>query len=213
MRRSARVDTGLLVAFAYPDRIGRARDAAGRYLLANGRGARFAEPQALAKSEFIVAAELDGAEREARIFLAAPSSCADIWSASSNRTSRCTSEIVWDEREQAVRARRDRRLGALVLESKRFATPSARRCSAPRSRDCAARAWVRCPGRKDLRQWQARVALMRAHAVPSRGALARLVRRGALVDARAVGAALDGRPHRGATILRAWIWAMRFMRA
>jgi ATP-dependent helicase HrpB len=48
----------------------------GRYLLANGRGARFREPQAMAKAEFIVAAELDGAEREARIFLAAPISAA-----------------------------------------------------------------------------------------------------------------------------------------
>ena len=52
--------------------------AAGRYLLANGRGARFAEPQALAKSEFIVAAELDGADRDARIFLAAPLEREDI---------------------------------------------------------------------------------------------------------------------------------------
>ncbi len=64
--------TGILLAWAYPDRIAQSRGDGGRYLLANGRGARFAEAQALAKSEFIVAAELDGAEREARIFLAAP---------------------------------------------------------------------------------------------------------------------------------------------
>ena len=70
--------TGILLAWAYPDRIGRARSDGGRYLLANGRGARFGEPQALSKSEFIVAAELDGAEREARIFLAAPLQLADL---------------------------------------------------------------------------------------------------------------------------------------
>jgi hypothetical protein len=64
--------------WAYPDRIGRARGDGGRYLLANGRGARFGEPQALSKSEFIVAAELDGAEREARIFLAAPLRLEDL---------------------------------------------------------------------------------------------------------------------------------------
>ncbi len=64
--------TGILLAWAYPDRIGQARGDGGRYLLANGRGAHFAEPQALSKAEYIVAAELDGAEREARIFLAAP---------------------------------------------------------------------------------------------------------------------------------------------
>src|SRR5277367_5786041 len=69
---------GVLLAWAYPDRIAQARGVDGRYLLANGRGARFGEPQALAKSGFIVAAELDAAEREARIFLAAPISLADL---------------------------------------------------------------------------------------------------------------------------------------
>ena len=94
----------------------RARDGGGRYLLANGRGARFAEPQALAKSEFIVAAELDGAERDARIFLAAPLEREDIERLFEDQIEEC-SEIVWDEREEAVRARKERRLGALVLRS------------------------------------------------------------------------------------------------
>ena len=70
--------TGILLAWAYPDRIARSRGDGGRYLLANGSGVRFAESQALAKSEFIVAAELDGAEREARIFLAAPIDLDDL---------------------------------------------------------------------------------------------------------------------------------------
>ena len=44
----------------------------GRYTLANGRGALFAEPQALARQEFIVAVDLDDRDRDARILLAAP---------------------------------------------------------------------------------------------------------------------------------------------
>ena len=158
--------TGLLVAFAYPDRIGRARDAAGRYLLANGRGARFAEPQALAKSEFIVAAELDGAEREARIFLAAPIERADLERQFESHIA-MHEKIVWDAREQAVRARRDHRLGALVLESEDIR--DADRAAVQR----AALEGLRSlglgvlPWSKDLKQWQARVALMRAYAVPS----------------------------------------------
>jgi len=158
--------TGLLVAFAYPDRIGRARDAAGRYLLANGRGARFAEPQALAKSEFIVAAELDGAEREARIFLAAPIERADLERQFESHIE-LHEETVWDAREQAVRARRDHRLGALVLESEDIR--DADRAAVQR----AALEGLRSlglgvlPWSKDLKQWQARVALMRAYAVPS----------------------------------------------
>ena len=158
--------TGLLVAFAYPDRIGRARDAAGRYLLANGRGARFAEPQALAKSEFIVAAELDGAEREARIFLAAPIERADLERRFESHIE-VHEAIAWDAREQAVRARREHRLGALVLDSEdiRDADRAAMQRAALeglRSLGLGVLPWS-----KDLRQWQARVALMRAYAVPS----------------------------------------------
>ena len=105
--------TGILLAWAYPDRIGRARGDSGRYLLANGRGARFAEPQALAKSEFIVAAELDGAEREARIFLAAPIAVADLEKYFATLIHE-SADIHWDDKDQAIRARRERRLGALV---------------------------------------------------------------------------------------------------
>ncbi len=50
----------LLLAYAYPDRIGRAREGGGgRYLLSGGRGAAFGSPTALARSEYIVVAALD----------------------------------------------------------------------------------------------------------------------------------------------------------
>src|SRR5207249_3512939 len=48
---------GPLLAFAYPDRIGRARAGGdGRFALANGRGAAFGSPQALARRELGVEA-------------------------------------------------------------------------------------------------------------------------------------------------------------
>jgi ATP-dependent helicase HrpB len=158
--------TGILLALAYPDRVARARGENGRYLLANGRGAHFAEPQALAKSEFIVAAELDGAEREARIFLAAPVSVEDLEREFSALIADRT-EIVWDPQEQAVRARKERRLGALVLESGEI------RDADPDAVMTAALAGLRqmgvgaLPWKRDLRQWQARVMLMRQFAVPA----------------------------------------------
>ncbi len=157
---------GMLLALAYPDRIARSRGGAGRYLLANGRGAHFGEPQALAKSEFLVAAELDGAEREARIFLAAPIAAADLerlFAAQINTRS----EIVWDDRQGAVRARRERRLGALVLDSAELeaADPEGLRgamLAGLRQLGIGALPWTR-----ELRQFQARVALMRAAGVPA----------------------------------------------
>jgi len=158
--------TGILLALAYPDRIGRARGDGGRYVLANGRGARFAEPQALAKSEFIVAAQLDGAEREARIFLAAPLRLEDIERLLAPHIVE-QAEIVWDERELKIQARRQRRLGALVLAASdiRNADPEALQSAALaglRHLGIAALPWT-----ADLRQWQARVALMLKYAVPA----------------------------------------------
>jgi ATP-dependent helicase HrpB len=158
--------TGILLAWAYPDRIGRARGDGGRYLLANGRGARFGEPQALAKAEFIVAAELDGAEREARIFLAAPLRHADLEKYFSAQILD-HAEIVWDDRDQAIRARRERRLGALLLESIEIRHPD------PQAVQNAALAGLRqlgiagLPWTPELRQWQARVMLMQQYAVAS----------------------------------------------
>jgi len=158
--------TGILLAWAYPDRIGRARGEGGRYLLANGRGARFAEPQALAKSEFIVAAELDGAEREARIFLAAPIAIADLekYFAALIREN---ADIRWDDKDQSIRARRERRLGALVLDSAEIRDPD------PDAMQAAALAGLKqlgvtgLPWTKDLLQWRARVMLMQQYAVPA----------------------------------------------
>ncbi len=158
--------TGLLVGLAYPDRIGRARDAGGRYLLANGRGARFAEPQALAKSEFIVAAELDGAEREARIFLAAPIRAEDLESHFAAHISEHR-EIAWDEREQAVRARRERRLGALVLESSEIRRPDPLEVQKAVLSGLRQMGLAVLPWSKALRQWQARVGLMLKLSVPA----------------------------------------------
>jgi ATP-dependent helicase HrpB len=158
--------TGILLAWAYPDRIGRARGEGGRYLLANGRGARFGEPQALSKAEFIVAAELDGADREARIFLAAPLTLADVEEHFSQQISE-RAEILWDDREQAIRARRERRLGALLLDSTEIRNPD------PKGLQSAALLGLRqlgidgLPWTPALRQWQARVMLMHQYSVPS----------------------------------------------
>jgi ATP-dependent helicase HrpB len=157
---------GVLLAWGYPDRIGRARGDGGRYLLANGRGARFGEPQALSKSELIVAAELDGAEREARIFLAAPIS-AELLDKYFSPLIAESAEIRWDEREGAVLARRERRLGALLLDSSDIRTPDAdavlhAALLGLQQLGVAGLAWS-----KDLSQWRSRVMLMRQYAVPA----------------------------------------------
>ena len=122
---AAAVDAGLLLAFAYPDRIGRRRPGGeGRYTLANGRGAAFAGPQALARQEFIVAVDLDDRERDARILLAAPLERGQLLEHFADRLRR-HERVAWSSRDQAVLARRTLELDGLVLEDKPLATLSA----------------------------------------------------------------------------------------
>jgi len=106
---------GILLAFAYPDRIGQGRPGGGgRFLLRNGSGAYFSETQLLSGSPHIVAAELDGQRRESRIFLAAPVALDDIERFFSEQILR-EELVAWDAEADAVRARRQERLGALLL--------------------------------------------------------------------------------------------------
>lgn len=118
-------DAGLVLAFAYPDRIARRRPGGEpRYALSGGSGAFFADPEPLSAEEWVVAAELDGDRREARIFLAAPLTKAEVEEhfAESIRTE---ASVVWDRREEIVQARRQRRLFGLVLDDHKLdkATP------------------------------------------------------------------------------------------
>ncbi|HWM66763.1 MAG TPA: ATP-dependent helicase HrpB [Steroidobacteraceae bacterium] len=118
-RGVAAAPAGLLLAFAYPDRVGRRRPGTdgARYTLANGRGAHFADVQNLGKQEFIVAVDLDDRERDARILLAAPLTRGEIEEHLSERLERGDS-VEWNSREQAVLARRVVRLDAITLEEK-----------------------------------------------------------------------------------------------
>jgi ATP-dependent helicase HrpB len=106
---------GVLLAFAYPDRIARTRAGAdNRFVLANGRGAQFSQPQSLSQREFIVAIDADDRDRDARITLAAPVSREELEEYFSSHLS-VTDEVHWEDREQAVLARRVTRLFELEI--------------------------------------------------------------------------------------------------
>lgn len=107
---------GVLLAWAYPDRIARSRHTAGnRYLLRSGKGAVLDEGEALATSEFIVAADLDGRAREARIYLAAEIPRQEIEARFAGDITRST-VVSWNAQSQGVDALTRTALGAIVLE-------------------------------------------------------------------------------------------------
>jgi len=112
------VEPGVLLGLAYPDRVARRRPGAeARYQMSNGRGALFAAAESIAREEFIVAVDLDDREREAQIRLAAPLDKTDLL-AHFAADLRRADELAWDERTEAVVARRVIRFDELLVEEK-----------------------------------------------------------------------------------------------
>lgn len=154
---------GALLAFAYPDRVARQRGkGGGDYRLANGRAALFGEPDALMKHEWLVIADLGSrqGQRDERIYLATDLDPALFDSVLAEQVT-LREELEWDEREGVLRAERQRRVGELVLSREALTGLD----EAARGR--ALLGLVRRKGLEllswtpELRQWQARVALLR----------------------------------------------------
>ncbi|RMS13735.1 putative ATP-dependent helicase HrpB [Pseudomonas coronafaciens pv. coronafaciens] len=154
---------GALLALAYPDRVAQQRRAGGaEYRLANGRAALFAEADALMKQPWLVIADLGSRQglREERIYLAAEFDPALFDSVLAEQVI-TLDQIDWDEREGVFRAERQRKAGELIISRE----PLIGLDEAARSH--ALLALVRrkglelLPWTPELRQWQARVALLR----------------------------------------------------
>ena len=152
--------TGPLLALAYPDRIAQRQEGGeARYLLANGRGALFAEPDPLASEPYLVVADLDAGAQWARIDLAAPLSVVDIERLFADQIVE-TDAVVWDQRTKSVRASRQRRLGALVLTEQALSNPDpslivGALLDGVRQAGVASLAWT-----PELQQWRARVRFL-----------------------------------------------------
>lgn len=154
-------DVGIVLAFAYPDRVARRRPGGEpRYALSGGRGALFADAEPMSAEEWLVAAELDGDRREARIFLAAALSKAEIEDhfADSIRTEQA---VVWDRREELVRASRQRRLFALVLDEQKLEDAAPDALAAAMAEGVRAMGLACLPWTDELMKWRERVGLLR----------------------------------------------------
>ena len=153
-------NSGILLGYAYPDRIARRRPGGEpRYLLANGRGALFARHEALSTAEFIVAAHLDGAHKEARIFLAAAISRAELEEYFSGLITK-RDIIEWDSRNECVQARRQRRLGALILDDLPLDNADPQSVIHAMLDGIRAMGLACLPWSKGLRAWQQRVQFL-----------------------------------------------------
>ena len=119
---SQAMSAGVLMALAYPDRVARRRDAPGRFLLRNGRGATLPPGDSLAPSEWIVAAEIDDTGRDGRIMLAAALDPAELMISAADQVVTLDA-ISWNDATRSVMARRRSMLGALVLTDSAIPDP------------------------------------------------------------------------------------------
>jgi ATP-dependent helicase HrpB len=106
---------GAILALAYPDRIAKSRGGGqGAFLLANGRGGHVDPASSLAREPFLAVAELTGAAAASRIVLAAPITLEEIEARFADRIED-RDAVTFDAGSASLRARRTRRLGAIVL--------------------------------------------------------------------------------------------------
>ncbi|QQA42317.1 ATP-dependent helicase HrpB [Pelagovum pacificum] len=109
---------GQMAALAYPDRIAMRRPGeAPRYVLSGGKGAVMGDVDPLAGQRFLVALDLDGDTREAKIRLALPLSEDELREIAAERITLETL-CTWSRRDRRVLARQQERLGALVLDDR-----------------------------------------------------------------------------------------------
>ena len=154
---------GALLALAYPDRVAQQRRAGGaEYRLANGRAALFAEVDSLMKQPWLVIADLGSrqGQREERIYLAADFDPALFDSVLAEQV-RCIDQLDWDEREGVLRAERQRKVGELVLSREPLTGIDETARSQALVNLVRRKGLELLPWTPELRQWQARVALLR----------------------------------------------------
>ena len=119
-RSEATLSAAEMAALAYPDRIGlRRKGAAPRFVLSGGKGAVMPEGDPMAGARLIVATDLDGDPREARIRQAIRISEAEIRALHADQIG-WHDLCAWDRRARRVAARQQERLGALVLDDRHW---------------------------------------------------------------------------------------------
>ena len=107
---------GQLVAFAFPDRLAKARGKTGTFLMANGRAATLEPHESLARESYLAIAEVGGRAGQTRIFAAAALS-EDELNASAGERIIQIDETLFDAERGALRRQMRRSLGAITLSA------------------------------------------------------------------------------------------------
>jgi ATP-dependent helicase HrpB len=153
------LSTGLMLAYAFPDRVARNRGN-GSFVLANGRGAAVEQTSSLARAPYIAIGEMTGTAASGRILLAAQIAEADIEQHFAEHIE-TTDEISFDRGAMALRARRKRVLHAITLSEATLAVSPSEDTARIFADGLIAAGLDRLPWSKAAKQWRDRVMFLR----------------------------------------------------
>ncbi|MCK1745365.1 ATP-dependent helicase HrpB [Bradyrhizobium sp. 139] len=153
------LSTGLMLAYAFPDRVARNRGN-GIFVLANGRGAAVEQTSSLARAPYIAIGEMTGTAASGRILLAAPISEDDIERHFAEHIE-TVDEVSFDRGAMALRARRKRALHAITLSEATLPLSPSEETARIFADGLIAVGLDRLPWSKAARQWRDRVMFLR----------------------------------------------------
>jgi len=153
------LSTGVMLAFAFPDRVARNRGN-GSFVLANGRGAAVEQTSSLARAPFIAVGELTGTAASGRILLAAPVAIEDIELHFGDQIED-KDEISFDRGAMALRGRRRRSLHAVTLAQAPLAITPSEATARILADGLVGAGLDRLPWSKAAIQWRDRVMFLR----------------------------------------------------
>ena len=151
--------SGVLLAFAFPDRVAKNRGN-GSFVLANGRGAAIEQTSALARAPYLAVGELTGTAAQGRILLAAPITLVEIERHFGDQISDAD-EVSFDRAAMALRSRRRRGLHAITLSEAPLALTPSEHTAQVLADGLIAAGLDRLPWSKQLQQWRGRVMFLR----------------------------------------------------
>ncbi|MFK4721155.1 ATP-dependent helicase HrpB [Bradyrhizobium niftali] len=153
------LSTGLMLAYAFPDRVARNRGN-GSFVLANGRGAAVEQTSSLARAPYIAIGEMTGTAASGRILLAAQITEDDIERHFAEHIE-TVDETSFDRGAMALRARRKRALHAITLSEATLAVSPSEETARIFADGLIAAGLERLPWSKAAKQWRDRVMFLR----------------------------------------------------
>jgi ATP-dependent helicase HrpB len=150
---------GALLALAFPERIAKARGGRGEFLMANGRAAALDAAEPLAGAPYLAIGEARGRAAATRIVAAASLTPEEIETIATDRME-TREETFFDRASASLRARRQRRLGAITLAEQTLPVEPNQENAALLAKGLLRLGVDRLPWTKELKQWRDRVMFL-----------------------------------------------------